>query len=103
MGGGAALYTAFSDRRLKADIVKVGDDPRGFGVYEFCYATDPSRRYRGVMADELQQRSEERRVGKEYVSTCRSRWSTVHQQENKSQNRHTTQTRNTERRKTKKN
>src|SRR3546814_14471288 len=33
MGGGAALYTAFSDRRLKADIVKVGDDPRGFGVY----------------------------------------------------------------------
>src|SRR3546814_3861814 len=28
--------------------------------------------------DELEQRSEERRVGKEGVSTCRSRWSPYH-------------------------
>src|SRR3546814_18820012 len=30
------------------------------------------------MQEELQQRSEERRVGKECVSTCRSRWSPYH-------------------------
>src|SRR3546814_7094044 len=29
-------------------------------------------------ADEIMQRSEERRVGKECVSTCRSRWSPYH-------------------------
>src|SRR3546814_10698630 len=29
-------------------------------------------------ADELRHRSEERRVGKECVSTCRSRWSPYH-------------------------
>src|SRR3546814_14462931 len=34
-------------------------------------------------------RSEERRVGKECVSTCRSRWSPYHSQKN---NRHTTHT-----------
>src|SRR3546814_16530332 len=28
------------------------------------------------------ERSEERRVGKECVSTCRSRWSTLHKQKN---------------------
>src|SRR3546814_20292991 len=28
--------------------------------------------------DEIQERSEERRVGNECVSTCRSRWSTYH-------------------------
>src|SRR3546814_16996715 len=31
----------------------------------------------------LQTRSEERRVGKECVSQCRSRWSTPHSQQNK--------------------
>src|SRR3546814_12911538 len=33
--------------------------------------------YHTIFRD-LQQRSEERRVGKECVSTCRSRWSTTH-------------------------
>src|SRR3546814_11576274 len=31
-----------------------------------------------VLADPIERRSEERRVGKECVSTCRSRWSTYH-------------------------
>src|SRR3546814_16937738 len=35
------------------------------------------RRY-GVPSTEEQRRSEERRVGKECVSTCRSRWSPEH-------------------------
>src|SRR3546814_10903756 len=32
----------------------------------------------GIQVDEIQDRSEERRVGKECVSTCRSRWSPYH-------------------------
>src|SRR3546814_408848 len=35
-------------------------------------------------------RSEERRVGKECVSTCRSRWSPYHQKKNKINNKHIT-------------
>src|SRR3546814_11118240 len=34
-------------------------------------------------ADQRGGRSEERRVGKECVSTCRSRWSTYHSKKNK--------------------
>src|SRR3546814_1585047 len=38
-----------------------------------------ARRHRGARAfDQIGQRSEERRVGKECVSTCRSRWSPYH-------------------------
>src|SRR3546814_11093765 len=33
---------------------------------------------RSVLATEVEERSEERRVGKECVSTCRSRWSPYH-------------------------
>src|SRR3546814_2048795 len=32
----------------------------------------------GTIKEELRERSEERRVGKECVSTCRSRWSPYH-------------------------
>src|SRR3546814_14494637 len=39
----------------------------------------PHQRYRITEgAEEIQMRSEERRVGKECVSTCRSRWSPYH-------------------------
>lgn len=54
LGGGAALYTAISDRRLKENIVQVSEDPRGFGLYEFNYRGEPERRFRGVMADEIE-------------------------------------------------
>lgn len=50
---GTGLGLAFSDVRLKRDIVKVGDDPRGFGWYEFRYVGQ-SERVRGVMAHEVQ-------------------------------------------------
>lgn len=45
-----------SDRRLKCDIVPVGTDERtGLALYEFSYRDDAQgRRYRGVMADEVQ-------------------------------------------------
>ena len=43
-----------SDRRLKTDIVHVGvDEATGLNLYEFRYI-DGSRRYRGVMADEVE-------------------------------------------------
>jgi len=45
----------FSDRRLKADIERVGEDPRGFGIYTFRYRNSPDAiRWRGVMADEVE-------------------------------------------------
>lgn len=42
---------AFSDRRLKSNIVKVGDHPLGIGVYEYDIFGE---RQRGVMADEVE-------------------------------------------------
>jgi hypothetical protein len=53
--GGAQMYTAFSDRRLKQDIELVGRDERTMlPLYEFAYKSDPSRRFLGVMADEVE-------------------------------------------------
>jgi hypothetical protein len=44
-----------SDRRLKEAIVEVGVDAgTGLVLYEFAYCSDPSRRFRGVMADEVE-------------------------------------------------
>jgi hypothetical protein len=43
---------ALSDRRVKTDIEHVGDDPRGWGIYEFRYRGERERR-RGFMADEV--------------------------------------------------
>jgi hypothetical protein len=43
-----------SDRRLKTAIERIGDDPRGFGIYAFRYVWDgPGMRRVGVMADEV--------------------------------------------------
>ena len=50
-GLGSSYLTRTSDRRLKSNIVKVGDDPRGFGIYEYDIF---GRRERGVMAQEVE-------------------------------------------------
>lgn len=50
--GGALGSAMISDRRLKRDIVKVSDDPRGFGWYSFRYLWS-DRPQIGVMADEV--------------------------------------------------
>jgi hypothetical protein len=42
-----------SDRRLKRDIKKIGDHPKGFGVYEYRYLWDDALHV-GVMADEVE-------------------------------------------------
>ena len=60
LGGAAAAYTAFggSDRRIKENIEEVGVDQRtALPLYEFNYIkefSDPSIRYRGVMADDVE-------------------------------------------------
>ena len=50
-GSAASAGIAKSDIRLKSNIVKVGDDPKGFGIYE--YDID-GHRERGVMAQEVE-------------------------------------------------
>jgi len=53
---GAAALGAWSDRRLKENVEWVGrDDLTGIALYEFNYLGDPDHRYRGVMADEVEQ------------------------------------------------
>jgi Chaperone of endosialidase len=57
--GGIGNMSRTSDRRLKQDIVRVGEHPSGFGLYLFRYK--PAYRDRcgharpfGVMADEVE-------------------------------------------------
>jgi len=57
IGTGAQAYASnpsafsFSDARLKKNIVRVGDDPRGFGLYEYDFIWGD--RERGVIAQEV--------------------------------------------------
>jgi hypothetical protein len=57
LSGGAALMGAWpSDSRLKENIEWVGrDDRTGIPLYEFNYVGDPDHRYRGVMAQDVEQ------------------------------------------------
>ncbi len=54
----AGQAMAASDRRLKTNIVKVGEEADGLGIYDFDYRQDmgvvlSTERQRGVMADEV--------------------------------------------------
>ena len=51
--GVGKIFSLFSDRRLKDNIVKVGEMPDGLGVYEFNYIWSEERTT-GVMADEVE-------------------------------------------------
>jgi hypothetical protein len=52
--GIGALGAAFSDRRLKRNIVKVGEFDNGLGKYQWIYRNDPTNTVcEGVMADEV--------------------------------------------------
>jgi len=54
---GTGVGLAFSDRRLKENIVKVGvDETTGLNLYEFSYLNSDGKRYVGVMADEVESR-----------------------------------------------
>jgi hypothetical protein len=50
---GAAAIKQWSDRRLKTDIVKLGELPDNIGVYAFTYIESGNRDV-GVMADEVE-------------------------------------------------
>lgn len=51
--GLGAAGAAFSDRRLKTKITKVGEFADGLGIYEFAYRSNPKQMFKGVMADEV--------------------------------------------------
>lgn len=51
LAGTGMMALAMSDARLKSNIVQVGSDPRGFGIYEYDIA---DRRERGVLAQEVE-------------------------------------------------
>lgn len=52
-GAGAKMYT--SDERLKENIEEVAVDQRtALTIYEFNYIGDTSKRFRGVMAQEVE-------------------------------------------------
>src|SRR3546814_14567165 len=85
--------------RQRIPPVAVGDEPTRedevLGVRKLCHALilPPFRREGASSAEKVHPpprrcilRSEERRVGKECVSTCRSRWSPYH--EKKKQEKH---------------
>lgn len=50
---GAGAAAAASDKRLKENITKVGEE-KGFNIYEFNYRDQPNKRFRGVIAQEVQ-------------------------------------------------
>jgi hypothetical protein len=50
--GTAAIMAAFSDRRLKTDIERIGEREDGLGVYLYRYLWSPAR-FIGVMAQEV--------------------------------------------------
>lgn len=55
IGKAAPAIAAFSDRRLKKEIVLVGhDENTGLDLYEFKYINGDGRRFVGVMADEVE-------------------------------------------------
>ena len=56
LGGAASIYTAFggSDRRINENIELVGvDEVTELNLYEFNYKGDETRRFRGVMPNEV--------------------------------------------------
>lgn len=68
LSSAASAKKAFSDRRLKQNIEKIGEEPDGLGIYRFSYIDPPNdrlaalmpnaeggdRRFVGVMADEIE-------------------------------------------------
>ena len=51
--GGPWGNRPFSDSRLKTAITKLDRSPSGYPIYRFAYKADPSKFYKGVMAQDL--------------------------------------------------
>src|SRR3546814_16357364 len=70
-----------------SDVTEIGNE-RKYDLYDLNIERAPplvERRMRGEISARTD-RSEERRVGKECVSRCRSRWSPHHSKKNNSKN-----------------
>src|SRR3546814_11366311 len=84
------LETRYLDRRASSldealEIIRTAKEPTSVGVLGNAAEILPEMVKRGIRPDAVTDqtsahdpRSEERRVGKECVSTCRSRWSPYH-------------------------
>ena len=48
---------AASDLRLKRDVEIVGKSPQGYKIYEYAYAGNPIKRFRGVMAQDVMKKN----------------------------------------------
>src|SRR3546814_18361095 len=68
----SAVCVGVAERLIK-DCVEYAAERRQFGQPLTGFQL-----IQGMIADCKTERSEERRVGKEWVSTCRPRWSTYH-------------------------
>src|SRR3546814_1154767 len=66
----------FCCRRSRRNVLRHGHPARG--LYLEHHSRGGFKGYVGIGPGEPVERSEERRVGKECVSTCRSRWSPYH-------------------------
>src|SRR3546814_18778525 len=89
-------YRAEAAAKVRHMAMRICEENQGFKVMEAALraATGNEKGAAPVWNDRGQRkntkfdhpfRSEERRVGKECVSTCRSRWSTYHSNKNKTQ------------------
>src|SRR3546814_2852328 len=82
--GNLAFTTELSEAVGAADVVFIAvgtPSRRGDGHADLSYVRDAAREIAGALSGFtviVTKRSEERRVGKECVSTCRSRWSPYH-------------------------
>src|SRR3546814_11438221 len=74
------LYAAFADDRVEAarEACDQVVQPRPLGGGHDLGVVGVEAAIGDVLPDRAGERSEERRVGKECVSTCRSRWSPYH-------------------------
>src|SRR3546814_17812684 len=72
-GWGPVLNLLFPRGLMLMDFEKHRADRKTLSV---AFKPEPMRHYAAALNDGI--RSEERRVGKECVSTCRSRWSPYH-------------------------
>src|SRR3546814_11831589 len=80
-GAGADDHVDFVDEDDRTGpLLQLGDDRLEalFEIAPILGAGDQAAQVKTVDDRVLEQRSEERRVGKECVSTCRSRWSPYH-------------------------
>ena len=76
-GGAYSFGTDWFDISFHGRYIHIYADPDTFRQWPVLYRAGAGTVYSRA-ADQAEGRSEERRVGKECVSTCRSRWSPYH-------------------------